>query len=314
MTQSFRNLAIVALCIILPHHSSLAQDLPSTIVGCAEVSCPKTNGSDDTCTVSDETFAGIGLARIPGLPDSLGGLSLVKGVNISVSGPGPDSNGEDRQYKSVYYLGTPAALGLVTLEGCAVIFHSTVNGTKFQGEDMSTEQGSCPDIITQSCIDALTQQAVRSWNSAAGTNRCDSIDNTLQANILDECDDMTGTGRGLGDFSVEALSGLSSITADQNSSSNCWPITPKTDTLTKITEDTASDGYDFEDFQDQVYKVTPVLTILSTPENDTTSQLTCLKVITTSQPDNDGENAASSSSYNMLGAILVSALVSLLVL
>ena len=61
--------------------STLARD--SDLVGCKAVSCP-TEGAEDTCTLAQDTFLGIGTAPIPDVPSSLEGLSLVKGVNLTI--------------------------------------------------------------------------------------------------------------------------------------------------------------------------------------------------------------------------------------
>ncbi|ETS74483.1 hypothetical protein PFICI_14349 [Pestalotiopsis fici W106-1] len=280
---------------------ALAQDLSSTIVGCEDVACPKTSGSDDTCTVSDETFLGVGLTRIPDVPDSFAGLTIVKGVNVSTAGPAADSNGNDRQYKSVYYLGAPDSQTIDNLDGCAIVFHDTLNGIKFNGVNSASDQGTCQDVISQSCIDALTQQVSTLWANETSGDRCAAVSDALASASLTECVDMVGTGKGLGNFTAQTLSDLSPISGDQNASSNCWPITPKSDSLAKLGEETDSDGYDFASFQDQVYKLTPVLTLLSTSTNDSSSQLSCVKLITTKELSPDGESAASSRTYSILG-------------
>lgn len=79
----------VSFVLFFHTHPGLAQDLSlsQTLVGCEEVGCPLTKRQDDTCTVSEDTFVGIGLARIAGVPESLDGISLVKGVNVSTAGP-----------------------------------------------------------------------------------------------------------------------------------------------------------------------------------------------------------------------------------
>lgn len=229
--RSFSTLS--RLVVLSLASSGLSQDLSSTIVGCDELGCPLTSGDDYTCTVANDTFASVGLTRIPGVPDAYSGISLVKGVNMSAA------DTQDRKYQSVYYLGAPASLSIDSLDGCAVVFHSTVNGPEFNGSSLATDQGTCPDVIAQTCIDALTQRATSIASNSTSESACDSLRDSLNNSTLSECADMVGTGKGLGNFTVTALSDLSPITSSQNSSSDCWPITPKTDSLARIVDDTA---------------------------------------------------------------------------
>lgn len=226
---------VTVLALVL---TSLAQDLSSTLVGCEDVACPQTDGHDYTCTVADDRFVGIGLARIPSVPDAYSGVSLVKGVNVSIAGPDQSTDDQDREYKSVYYFASPSGLDLTTLGGCAVVFHSTVGGPQFNGTNTAEDQGTCSDVISQSCIDALTDRA-RGFGSNDTSNACDSLRDDLKNNTIDACANLSGDGKGLGNFTVSPLSNLSPITSAQNGSSDCWPVSPKSDSLTKITEDTA---------------------------------------------------------------------------
>ncbi|KAF7540632.1 hypothetical protein G7054_g1252 [Neopestalotiopsis clavispora] len=281
---------------------ALAQDLSSTIVGCNDVACPQKNGYDE-CTVTDDVFVGVGLTRIPGLPDSFEGLSIVKGVNVSAAGPTAESNGTDRQYRSVYYLGAPEGQDLDGLEGCAIFFPHD-GGRQFDGSKRSSNQGTCQDIYEPTCIDDLTQEALALWenSTATGDDRCTSVRDALAEADLPSCVDFTGDGQGLGsDFTVQSLSGLSPITGDQNSSSDCWPITPKTDNLFEISEDTALNGYNASNFDDEVYKISRVLTLLSSSTNDTSSQLTCVKVVAKEVAEDTAKNAATANTYSLLG-------------
>ncbi|CEL08523.1 hypothetical protein ASPCAL11672 [Aspergillus calidoustus] len=344
--------APILLSLFASFSSALAQsssgsstsDLPAPIVGCTDVSCP--NDGWDSCTVADNTFVGVGLARIADIPSSLSGLSLVKGVNISESGD-PDSSthgaDETRPYKSVYYLGTPSNLDNSALSGCAVVFNDPptrhfeepkINGSSVN-VDTRAATGSCPDVIEQSCINALTRQARELDYGRAGSNStgsgspCDALERALRDNAPKECGDLTGAGDGLGEFSVVSLGDASEISAQQNSSSNCWPVLPKSDALLQFAEDTVRNNYTNEANLAEVYKITPILTVFTSGSgnnslvDETSAQLTCLKVVTTQNTENaenatdadGGEDAASLSRVNVLGvtaAALGAAIFSLL--
>lgn len=214
--------------------------LPNDIVGCSDLACPNENG-EDRCTVGSNAFAGVGLARIPNLPSALQGLSLVKGVNISASGR-KDSSPDDETlpFTSVYYLGAPSSLDIDDLAGCAVIFndpppkHFPGGGN---GTDVEASHGTCADVIDAKCIDTLTSRAARSV-TGNGTS-CSALESELRRNPVDECRDFAGSGAGLGKFTVRELADLSPLSSSQNSSSDCWPIAPKSDNLVEIGSDIA---------------------------------------------------------------------------
>lgn len=138
----------------------------------------------------------------------------------------------------MYFLGTPSSVNVVDLGGCAVIFHDTAGGPEFAGADVKTSQGHCSDIIEQNCLDRLGELAT----NTSGSNSCSELENSLKNNTFSECADMAGSGKGLGQFTVTSLSGLSPISQSDNVTSDCWPITPKSDALTDIADDTAMVG------------------------------------------------------------------------
>jgi hypothetical protein len=49
---------------------------------------------------------------------------------------------------------------------------------------------------------------------------------------------LTGAGDGLGEFSVVSLGDAEGVSAQRNSSSDCWPVLPKSDALLQFAEDT----------------------------------------------------------------------------
>lgn len=229
--------SLALLSLLLP--SALgADELRNPIVGCNDLDCPK-QGADDRCTVDDHTFLGVGLARIADAPSSLEGISLVKGVNVSAGGAGSDNDKPTRPFTSVYYLGTPSDIKTSNLSGCAVVFNDPPS-SKFDGADLEgntrnktdtrAAYGTCPDVIDQKCIDALTKRASEVADDADGSP-CSALERELKKDDLDDCKNLGGAGNGFGNFSVTSFGDLKTVS---NSSADCWPITPKSDSLAEI--------------------------------------------------------------------------------
>lgn len=198
---------------------SHAQDLDETIVGCEAVGCPMDN-FEPHCTLTNITFENIGLTRIPDVPDSLDNFSIVKGVNIS--GAGADD------FTSVYYLGTPEDVSLDDVHGCAVIFHDPPQNTFKQGASHT-----CSEIISQSCIDAIQDRAAKVAEGNSD-DLCQAVKEDLEGNDISECENLTGGGKGIGQISSRALSSLENINGSRNSTSDCWPILPKSANLAQL--------------------------------------------------------------------------------
>ncbi|EEU48230.1 uncharacterized protein NECHADRAFT_75598 [Fusarium vanettenii 77-13-4] len=269
-----------------------AQDLDQTIVGCEAVSCPMDN-FDPHCTLTNITFENIGLTRIPDVPESLDYLSIVKGVNIS--GRGADD------FTSVYYLGTPEDVSLNEVQGCAVIFHDPP-------QDTFDEFGShdCAEVMGQRCVDAIQQLAT---NIAEGKSKdlCKALQEDLQKADIDPCDNLTGGGKGIGKISVKDLSKLENIDGSRNSSSDCWPILPKSANLAEMF--TEFGGLNASTAYPELNRITPLLTLFvkgngkDSIVNETVSRLSCIKINTTQNigPE-EGENAASLSRISALAA------------
>ena len=178
-----RVLALGGLPVaLLP--GAAAQELPSTLAGCKDVSCPTNDGGDYTCTVADNDFDGVGLTRLADAPRGFERLALVKGVQVQAEGPGDDDDDDqDRKFKSVYYLGTPADVALDTLNGCAVVFQGVAPPFAADG-NRKTTQGTCADSIPRGCIDALTER-LRGLSAGANNNNdnnatCAAVEDALR--------------------------------------------------------------------------------------------------------------------------------------
>lgn len=198
-----------------------AEELDETIVGCEAVGCPL-DDYEPHCTLTNITFEDIGLARIPDLPDSLADFSIVKGVNISGDGA--------NDFTSVYYLGTPGDVSLDEVHGCAVIFHDPP-----QNEFAPDGNGdhTCSGVIPQDCVDAIQDRATRVADEDPD-NLCAALRDDLEDNSIDACENLVAGGQGIGRISVTALSSLENIEGDRNSTSDCWPILPKSANLAPL--------------------------------------------------------------------------------
>ncbi|KAH8173275.1 hypothetical protein LIA77_07530 [Sarocladium implicatum] len=300
---------------------SAAEDqFPGPIAGCDEVSCPITSaGAYDTCRVADDTFQGIGLVRIGGLPSALSGLSIVKGAGVpgadasDISSASSDNDDEKREFNSVYYLASPLSGSDASLSGCAAVFHDTDGGLKFDGSDIQSSTGQCKDVIATECIDALRKIAN---DAAKESHSCDSLSKKLSEARIDSCKDFAGEGRGLGRFTTTNLSDLSSISGQRNQSSDCWPVLPKNSSLSYFDDDVTTvrthGNYSYEALIPNLYKITPILTLFkgSADDDGPSSSLSCVKLVTTrnllrpSADDGDDEGGAGVGSWSFGAAVV----------
>ncbi|EZF33525.1 hypothetical protein H109_07443 [Trichophyton interdigitale MR816] len=265
------------------------------LIGCNSVGCPTVDGYD-RCTVDDVTHIGVGLSRIQNAPSALEGFSLVKGVNVS------NEADEDTglPFNSLYYLSVPEKADAGKLRGCAVVFNDApfkkfkypMKEGKIAGAsvivnmtDSRAAAGRCSDVIEQSCIDKILQHASDVADDGSG-NTCEKLEQEMKKNF-DGCTSFGGPGTSLGNFTVKSLDALSTV----KNSSDCWPTKQKSDRLLEIARDTSysneTDTYD--DYTKEAYKITPVLTLFVGGDGSlvdhTSSQMTCLKVITMTKYD-----------------------------
>jgi hypothetical protein len=119
------------------------------------------------------------------------------------------------------------------------LISSALADHKLPNDLVGCNEVSCPKhnahgVIEQKCIDKLTERASRVANNA-DSDACAALERELK-NSFDECRDLGGNGRGLGNFTVATLGNLLAVS---NSSSPCWPVLPKSDRLAEITVQTA---------------------------------------------------------------------------
>ncbi|EFR05184.1 hypothetical protein MGYG_08198 [Nannizzia gypsea CBS 118893] len=316
-----RYLKLSALAFFLPFFPFTLAAGESDLVGCNAVSCPTVDGSD-RCTVGDITHIGVGISQIQNAPFALEGFSLVKGVNVSNKA----NDDPGLPFKSLYYLSTPETTDLASLHGCAILFNDPpfkkfkypmregkISGTSVivNMTDSRAAAGMCSEVIEQSCIDKILQKA----SDVAGegnSNTCEKLEREMKKNF-DECTSFGGQGSSLGNFTVKSLDALITV----KNSSDCWPTKKKSDRLLEIGKVTSyrNETNTYADYTEEAYKITPVLTVFVGGNNSlvdrTSSQMTCLKVITIQKYDVEPgrpENKATS----LIGSWLIMAIVVLM--
>ncbi|KAF3057233.1 hypothetical protein GL218_06102 [Daldinia childiae] len=305
-----------------------AQDLNQTIVGCVDVECPvsSTSNVDDNCTVADTgSFIYVGLTRVPTDNDALSGLSWSKGFNVG-------SSDNKREFQSTFYLGTPPDLQLDNSTGaCAVFLHGASRNLAFPGDNHETAQGTCADAMGSSCVDALVSRArtlVNGYNSGSERLSVSEACSRLQSDLEDSKDEACAriSEGHWSNFTSAALTGEDAsqpISQQQNSSSTCWPVIPKQDDLTLVSQYNYTGDTTFNDLEKAMWAITPIITVFYSAGNgslvtETEASMSCIKVvgppraslstINNGSSDDDGNGAVGlSSSQSMLSAALLAA-------
>ncbi|KAI1335272.1 hypothetical protein F5Y15DRAFT_255335 [Xylariaceae sp. FL0016] len=294
-----------------------AQDLNQTIVGCIGVGCPSTDGINDNCTIVDASYPEIGLTRIATSNGKLGGLSWVEGWNATDSSDG-------RVFHSSFYLATPSGLDLGDTGACSVFFN---DATTFPGNN-DTSQGTCDDAMPSACVDALVQRAQKlatgfGDNAPSSADACAQLRKDLEDNLDDACKTVTlGSWKNLTSVALTGNGAPTAITAEQNGSSTCWPVTPKDDSLTFVSDFAEPGTLNLTDASASLYAVTPILTLFY-PGNgslitDVDASLTCIKpvgpalasldTISTGGDDDDSAAGALSTSRVLTGLGLIASI------
>ncbi|KAI1657773.1 hypothetical protein F4813DRAFT_359511 [Daldinia decipiens] len=305
-----------------------AQDLNKTIVGCADVECPasSTSSVNDKCTVADtDSFIYVGLTRVPTDNDALSGLSWSKGFKVG-------SYNNNRDYESTFYLGTPPDLQLNNSTGaCAVFLHGASKNLAFPGDNDETAQGTCTDAMGSSCVDALVSRAttlVNGYNSGSERLSVSEACSRLQKDLEDSKDEACAriSQGSWSNFTSAALTGTNAsqpIGQQQNSSSNCWPVIPKQNDLTLVSQYNYTGDDTIKELERAVWAITPIITVFYSAGNgslvtETEASMSCLKVVgppraslatmTDGSGDTDGSGAVGlSSSQSVLSVALFAA-------
>lgn len=77
-------------------------------------------------------------------------------------------------------------------------------------------------------------------SSSAEDSYCSSMSRVLEEDddLREICQDLTASAcNGVGRFTVTRVAEFAGVTESENATANCWPITPKSGGLSKITGD-----------------------------------------------------------------------------
>ncbi|CAM1502185.1 Fc.00g041690.m01.CDS01 [Cosmosporella sp. VM-42] len=302
--------------------SSIAQSLPDTIVGCDTVDCPiNDNSTSANCTLVDKTYSAVGLARIPVDSDSpFSGFSWLEGIAV-------EDDGNNRTFERNFYLGTPPDANVSDVAACALFFTSTSDRVKFDGQDTEETEGTCEDALSKDCVEALNKRAKEvDVDGLSPKASCSKVQKALSDNLDSACSSFAGgskwtnvtaqgsypcfgifgNGRWCADSDSKALFGSGApgaISSRENSTSNCWPITPKSDDLTLIGSLSSKGDLKAETLEAAFYGIVPILTVFfpgnSSVITEADSQMTCMKAVgkndateQTKSDSDDDENRA----------------------
>ncbi|KAL7620433.1 hypothetical protein AAE478_009428 [Parahypoxylon ruwenzoriense] len=315
-----------------------AQGLNQTIVGCVEVECPASSQdtANDNCTVADTgSFTSVGLTRAPVKNSSaLAGLSWVKGFNIT------DSEADGRSFHSSFFLGKPPDLDISVGTGaCAIFLHGVSESLSFgQNATTDTAYGTCSDAMGSSCVNAVV---ARAESVAAGfigggdgdrpanvSDACARIQRDLEDHTESACLPVTrGSWTNVTAVALTGDGAPQPLSQQQNSSSACWPVIPKQDDLTLVSEYHTQGSLEVEDAQRAQWAITPILTVFyrmgdGSVVTDFDASLSCVKAmgparasldtISSNGTDDQGSGAAGFQSSQpwlstLLGAIVAAA-------
>ena len=251
MSQQILSSLALAVLVTAPRAAA-------NILSCADVGCPITSGTTAaTCTVVDRTFNAVGVVGIDSSVGSLKGLSWVKGVGAH------NANSTERAFDQSFYLGTPGTFDFDGTGACALFFTQVSDRVKFGDGDVTRTQGTCHDAMTDSCVSALVDRAKKvDFQGLSGTAACDKLQKDFSDNLDSACASFAVGSRWTGiqakgtcvphlqtrtNSDKSALSGDGApdpISSQQNKTSTCWPVLPKSDALTFIqsTNATVSSG------------------------------------------------------------------------
>lgn len=227
-----------------------AQD---TILSCADVKCPTfPNRATNDCKITSNSYSNVGVSKIPTPPSSFSGLTWVEAIAV-------DDSNKQRRFVKDFYLGSDPNTKADGTGACALFFTKVSNNVAFNDptRDITTDQGTCAQAMSQDCVDKLLQRArAVDLEGLSGGDACSQLRSVFEGKIDTEC---ASFAAGTAWSGVEAKgaryhsgnlcrvimlilgaeligSGApSSIASSQNASTNCWPIEPKSYNLTPIT-------------------------------------------------------------------------------
>ncbi|KAI0393823.1 hypothetical protein F5Y17DRAFT_430399 [Xylariaceae sp. FL0594] len=253
-----------------------SEALNSTIVGCVEVGCPPSSSvkAEDNCTVTDNSYSYIGLTSLDTAHDNLKGLTWTKAVKAI------DSGGKSITFKSSFLLGTPPNLDLSNTTACSLFFHGISPSLSFHNNtpDLELAQGTCSDALGADCAKSLLDQA-RGFldrsrdNITSSEELCSALRENLTKNMTEACWPVSKFP--WSDVDAIALTGGGSpkpIKSEENSTSTCWPVLPKQNELTHVSDYTLPTSSQGTEAGRGLFYITPILTLFHSKEGLTVTR------------------------------------------
>lgn len=297
----------VAAGTLLLHASSvLAIDLGGPIVGCTAVDCPSaSNSTSADCRVADRKSTVIGLANFH---TSLGKDDFTWSEGVTTYDNVDPQVEHDRIYEKNFYLGLPLSFDLTTnatgsgYGACALFFTKVTDRVKFGGNDSTTSVGTCNDALSADCVNALLKQATEasgSFNKSSTADACKRLQSAFSDNLAPQCPQFA-TGDNWQGLEVKDLTGSDAskpLTDAENSTSNCYPTLPKSNSLTHVAAFNTSGTSVADSVVANLFSITPILTVFF-PQNQSNAavvhqpeaQLTCLKAVDGTDASNKTAN------------------------
>ncbi|KAK5655138.1 hypothetical protein OQA88_6037 [Cercophora sp. LCS_1] len=276
--------AIFALLISVStvHAVDKTDFLDGPIQSCADVGCPpRQSGLGVECRITNKTYAMVGVSDIPGTT----GLKWLETADVRDT--------DRRHFIRDFYLGTDPGFNISSTRACALFFANVSSNVEFKPDEISgsqsVAQGTCAQALSEQCVSRMLERAKGVNVQGISTDAaCAKLRTAFEEDLDDECASFA-TGASWVGIETAALSGLTApqaITPQQNTSSNCWRIQPKSYDLTLVmTIDRIGNGL-ISTAEKHIFAITPILTVFFPSGNRTTvsaiqsdAQLTCMRVI-----------------------------------
>lgn len=167
--SAVKVLAVIAWILGLQISLTRADDLGASIIGCTELKCPADEDLNPLCRVANHTSIVIGLTNL-NTSISENDLTWTKGVELFQETTSPPIT-----YENNFYLGTPAGFDLSmnanksNYDACALFF-TVSDPVKFDGRNISTTTGTCSDVISTGCLNAILGQAINAVTAFSGSS------------------------------------------------------------------------------------------------------------------------------------------------
>lgn len=276
---SSSSTVLTGLSVIL----SLSRSSVAQLSSCDTVNCPLDAYRNPKCSVGNVTAQGIGISNFS-MPLSNQALTWTVAVE--------STNAGQSTFERDFFLGTPADLNLENRSSsdtqlCAIFFNGAMNKAMFPGQDPETSQGTCNDALTSACVNDLRKQAQdfrldnsnsNSTSTENDSSFCSHLGDALRKDAPQSCTAVSG--REWSEVQARPLTGTDSPKPLPRG--DCMPTTGKDYALTQVESariDARSRNY--TDLKPVLFGVTPILTAMWAPENNTVmaSDLSCLKTV-----------------------------------